>query len=144
MYFDGPLMKSGARARLVFITPLDMCMRYMIHIHFPASNNVADYKTLVNGLHIATELGIRWLDVQGNSRLVVDQVMKEPSYHDPRMVAYHQAVHLLEDKFDGLELKHVARRFNKAADELAMLASNQEPVPSRIITSDLHKPSVTC
>jgi hypothetical protein len=33
-------------------------MRYMIHIHFPVSNNVAKYKALVNGLHIATELEI--------------------------------------------------------------------------------------
>jgi ribonuclease HI len=35
----------------------------MIQIHFPASNNVAEYEALVNGLHIATELGIGWHDV---------------------------------------------------------------------------------
>jgi hypothetical protein len=60
------------------------------------------------------------------------------------MVVYHRAVHLLEDKFDGLELNHITRRFNKATDELAMLASDQEPVPSRIFASNLHKPLVTC
>jgi hypothetical protein len=60
------------------------------------------------------------------------------------MVVYNQAVRLLEDKFDGLKLNHVARRFNKAVDELAKLVSGQEPVPSSIFTSDLHKPSVTC
>jgi ribonuclease HI len=38
-------------------------MRYMIRIHFPTSNNVAEYVALVNGLHIATELVIRRLDV---------------------------------------------------------------------------------
>jgi hypothetical protein len=30
MYFDGSLIKSGARAGLIFISPLDMRMRYMI------------------------------------------------------------------------------------------------------------------
>ncbi|XP_066354873.1 uncharacterized protein [Miscanthus floridulus] len=60
------------------------------------------------------------------------------------MAAYCQAVYLLEEKFDGLELNHVARRFNEAADELAKLASGQEPVPSSVFASDLHKPSVTC
>jgi ribonuclease HI len=35
----------------------------MIRIHFLASNNVAEYEALVNGLHIATELGIQWFDV---------------------------------------------------------------------------------
>ena len=42
---------------LVFILPLGVCMRYMVHIHFP-SNNVAEYEVLVNGLCIAIELGI--------------------------------------------------------------------------------------
>jgi ribonuclease HI len=63
MYFDGLLMKSGARAGLVFISSHSVRMRYMIWIHFLATNNVAEYETLVNGLHIATELGIRWLDI---------------------------------------------------------------------------------
>jgi ribonuclease HI len=40
-----------------------MCMRYMIWIHFLATNNVTEYEALVNGLHITTELRIRWLDV---------------------------------------------------------------------------------
>jgi ribonuclease HI len=42
-------------------------MRYMIRIHFSTSNNVAEYEAHVNGLHIATKLGIRWLDVRGDS-----------------------------------------------------------------------------
>ena len=58
MYFDGSQMKKGADARLVFISPLRICMRYMVHIHFLASNNVAEYEALINGLHIAIELGI--------------------------------------------------------------------------------------
>ena len=41
-------------------------MRYMVRIHFP-SNNVAEYEALINSLRIAIELGIRWLDVRGDS-----------------------------------------------------------------------------
>ena len=69
--------------------------------------------------------------------------MKESSCHDPKMTAYCQAVCLLEDKFDGLELSHVARRFNEAADELTKLASGQAPVPADVFASDLYEPSVT-
>ena len=58
MYFDGLLMKKGADVGLVFLLPLGVCMRYMIHIHFPSSNNVAEYEALINGLRIAIELGI--------------------------------------------------------------------------------------
>jgi ribonuclease HI len=75
---------------------------------------VAEYEALVNSLYIAAELGVRRLDVQGDSQLIVDQVMKDSSCHDPKMAAYCQVVHLLEDKFNGLELNHIARQSNKA------------------------------
>ena len=67
MFFDGLLMKKGTGMGLVFISPLGVCMRYMVCIHFPSSNNVAEYEALINGLLIAIELGIRWLDIWGNS-----------------------------------------------------------------------------
>ena len=57
MYFDGSLTKKGADTGLVFVSPLRVRLRYMVHIHFP-SNNVAEYEVLVNGLCIAIELGI--------------------------------------------------------------------------------------
>ena len=67
MYFNGSLMKKGTSVGLVFISPLEVCIRYMVHIHFPSSNNVAMYEALINGLRIAVKLGIRWLDVLGDS-----------------------------------------------------------------------------
>jgi hypothetical protein len=70
--------------------------------------------------------------------------MKESSCHDPKLVVYYRAVRLLEDKFDGFELNHVARQFNEAADELTKLASDRELLPSGVFASNLHKPSVTC
>jgi hypothetical protein len=78
MFFDGSLMKTGAGAGLLFISPLGKHLRYVLRIHFLASNNVAEYEALVNGLRIAIELGVRCLDARGNSQLVIDQVMKKP------------------------------------------------------------------
>jgi len=42
MYFDGSLMKTGARAGLLFVSPLGVHMSYVIQIHFAVSNNVAE------------------------------------------------------------------------------------------------------
>ena len=58
MYFDGSLMKEGAGVGLVFVSPLRVCMMYMVHIHFPASNNVAKYEALINGLCFTIKLRI--------------------------------------------------------------------------------------
>ena len=67
MYFDGSLMKKGIGTGLVFVSPLEVRMRYMVCLHFPSSNNVAEYEALVNSLHIAIELGVRCLDIRGDS-----------------------------------------------------------------------------
>ena len=102
IYFDGSLMKKGVGAGLVFILPLGVRMRYMVRIHFPSSNNVAEYEALINGLCIAIELGIRWLDVRGDSQLVINQVMKDLSCHNAKMAAYCREVRQVEDKFEPL------------------------------------------
>jgi ribonuclease HI len=77
MYFDGSVMKEGAGVGLVFISPLGVRMEYMVRLHFPASNNVVEYEALINGLRIAVELGIKSLEIRGDSKLVVGQVMKD-------------------------------------------------------------------
>jgi ribonuclease HI len=87
MFFDGSLMKTGAGAGLLFISPLGKHLRYVLRLHFPASNNVAEYEALVNGLQIAIELGVRRLDARGDSQLVIDQVMKNSHCRDPKMEA---------------------------------------------------------
>jgi ribonuclease HI/transposase InsO family protein len=142
MYFDGSLMKTGAGAGLLFVSPLGKHLRYVIRLHFPASNNVAEYEALVNGLRIAVELGVRRLDARGDSQLVIDQVMKNSHCHDRRMEAYCDEVRRLEDKFYGLELNHIARRYNETADELAKIASGRTTVPPDVFSRDLHQPSV--
>jgi ribonuclease HI len=129
MFFDGSLMKTGAGAGLLFISPLGKYLRYVLRLHFPTSNNVAEYEALVNGLRIAIELGVRRLDARGDSQLVIDQVMKNSHCRDPKMEAYCDEVRRLEDKFYGLELNHIARWYNETADELAKIASGRTMVP---------------
>ena len=142
MYFDGSVMKTGADAGLLFISPLGDHMRYVIRLHFPASNNMVEYEALLSGLRISIEPGVKRLDVRGDSQLVIDQVMKESSCHDPKMEAYCKAVRRLEDKFDGLELNHVPRKYNEDADELAKIASGRTTVPPNIFARDITKPSI--
>jgi ribonuclease HI len=142
MFFDGSLMKTKAGAGLLFISPLGKHLRYVLRLHFPASNNVAEYEALVNGLRIAIELGVRRLDARGDSQLVIDQVMKNSHSRDPKMEAYCDEVRRLEDKFYGLELNHIARRYNETADELAKIASGRTTVPPDVFSRDLHQPSV--
>jgi ribonuclease HI len=143
LYFDGSVMKTGAGADLLFVSPLGEHMRYAVRLHFPASNNMVEYEALLCGLKIAIEIGIKRLDVRGDSRLVIDQVMKNASCHYDKMEAYCKAVRALEDKFHGIELNHVPRRYNEEADELAKIASGRITVPPNVFARDVAQPSVT-
>jgi ribonuclease HI len=142
MYFDGSLMKTGAGAGLLFVSPLGEHVRYVIRLHFLTSNNVAEYEALVNGLRIVIELGVRCLNARGDSQLVIDQVMKNSQCYDQKMEAYCDEVRRLEDKFYGLELNHVARRYNKTGDELAKIASGRTTVPPNVFSRDVYQPPV--
>jgi ribonuclease HI len=135
-------MKTGAGAGLLFVSPLGEHMRYAVRLHFPTSNNMAEYKALLCGLRIAIETGIKCLDVRGDLQLVIDQVMKNVSCHDDKMEAYCNAVQALEDKFYNIELNHVPRRYNKEADKLAKIASGRITVPPNVFAQDVARPSV--
>jgi hypothetical protein len=73
---------------------------------------------------------------------MIDQVMKDSSCHDPKMEAYYKEVRCLEDKFHGLELNHIARRYKAAIDELVKIMSSRTIVPPDVFSRDLHEPSV--
>jgi hypothetical protein len=68
--------------------------------------------------------------------------MKNSHYRDRKMEAYSDEVRRLEDKFYGLELNHIARRYNETVDELAKIASGQTTVPPDVFSRDIHQPSV--
>jgi ribonuclease HI len=140
--FDGSVIKTRAGAGLLFILPLGEHMRYAVRQHFPASNDMAEYEALLCGLRIAIESGIKRLDVRGDSQLIIDQVMKNASCHDEKMEGYCNAVHALEDKFYGIELNHVPRKYNEEADELAKIASGRITIPLNVFARDVAKPSI--
>ena len=56
MYFDGSVMKTGAGTGLLFISPLGVHMRYVIRLHFPMSNDMAEYEALLGGLRTPSNL----------------------------------------------------------------------------------------
>ena len=99
-------------------------------------------EALVNRLRIAIEHGVRHLDVRGDLQLVTDQFMKASSCHDPKMEAYCNEVHKLEDKFHDLELNYIARRYNEGTDELTTIASIRGIIPPDVFSRDLLEPLV--
>jgi ribonuclease HI len=59
--------ENRSRRWLALCFTLGKHVRYVLRLHFPASNNVAEYEALVNGLRITVELGVQCLDARGDS-----------------------------------------------------------------------------
>jgi hypothetical protein len=68
--------------------------------------------------------------------------MKNANCHDDKMEANCNTVHALEDKFYGIELNHIPRKYNEEADELAKIASGRITVPPNVFARDVMKPSI--
>jgi ribonuclease HI len=93
MYFDGSLNLEGAGVGILFISPQGDHLKYVLHIHYKASNNGAEYEALIHGLRIADSLGIKRLIAYGDSKVVIDQVNKACDIRKDSMNAYCAEVH---------------------------------------------------
>ena len=143
MYFDGALNINGASAGILFITPTKDKLHYVLQIHFPASNNAAEYEACLHGLRIAIELGVKRLMVYGDSALVINQLNKDWSCSSEKMDAYCAKIRKLEGKFYGIEYHHVVRDQNQPADQLSKIGSSRAAVPSGVFVQDLFMSSIT-
>ena len=112
MYFDGALNINGAGVGILFITLTKDKLRYVLQIHFPASNNITECEAYLHGLHIAIELSIKRLMVYRDSALVINQVNKDWSCSSEKMDAYYAKIRKLKGKFYGIEFHHVVRDQN--------------------------------
>ncbi|RVW25748.1 hypothetical protein CK203_110119 [Vitis vinifera] len=75
------------------------------------------------GLETALELGIRQMEVFGDSNLVLRQIQGEWKTRDVKLRPYHAYLELLVARFEDLRYTHLPRAQNQFADALATLAS---------------------
>jgi ribonuclease HI len=87
-----------------------------------ATNNVAEYKALIEGLRAAQKLGVKRLRVLGDSELVIRQLLGQYKVKNETLKPlFEQATRLLAG-FALPEIGHNTRGHNSLADALADLA----------------------
>ena len=123
MYFNGAARSDGAGTGVVFISPERHVLTYSFVLTQLCSNNTAEYQALILGLQMATEIGIKDLDIYGDSQLVIKQLLEEYEVKKDDLLPYHKYALRLLNKLETSKLQHVPRSANKMADALANLAS---------------------
>lgn len=87
-----------------------------------ATNNIAEYRALIEGLRLAREHEVDQLAVRLDSRLVVQQVAGDWYPKTAHLRPLRKEARALVREFDAIELRHVPRDQNAEADELANAA----------------------
>lgn len=84
-----------------------------------ATNNVAEYRGLIAGLHEAAGVGATEVDARMDSKLVVEQMAGRWRVKHPDLVPLYQQAKDLARKFDRVGYTWIPRAMNGHADRLA-------------------------
>lgn len=83
------------------------------------TNNEAEYMGLIMGLILCTQLGIRNINIYGDSQLIIRQMLGQYAVKNERMKVLHaDAVEILKG-FTTVYFEHIDRSKNARADQLA-------------------------
>ncbi|KAM1172911.1 hypothetical protein ACFX2G_023441 [Malus domestica] len=124
MFFDGSARADGAGAGVVFMSPQRQILPYSFQLSELCSNNIAEYQALIIGFQMAINMGITTLEVFGNSKLIINQLLTEYEVRKDDLIPYFLLVTQLLQEFETVTLEHVPRKENQMADALANLASS--------------------
>jgi ribonuclease HI len=136
----GDLQRSGAGVTLKSTKGDELS--YVLQIHFPTTNNIAEYEALLHGLCVAKEIVVQHIMCCGDSDLVAQQVAGTYKARNEVMVAYRDEVDEMAKRFLGYDIKHVRQEDNMAADTLPKLGSSRKAAPPGVFLQHLHVPSV--
>jgi ribonuclease HI len=74
MHFDGSKLLHSSGAGVMLKSPKGDELSYVLQIHFPTTNNIAEYEALLHRLRIAKEISVQYIMCCGDSNLVTQQV----------------------------------------------------------------------
>ena len=85
------------------------------------TNNVAEYTAVIRGLEEAKRLGAREVLLRSDSQLLINQLIGRYRVKAPHLQPLYRRVRSLMSGFAKVDLEHVPRERNAAADSLANL-----------------------
>ena len=74
---DGVANQRGAGLGLVLVSPEEIIIEKSLRLEFSATNNEAEYETLLMGMSMVQKMGGKIVELFSDSRLVVGQVKGE-------------------------------------------------------------------
>tara|TARA_Y100000389_G_C17333316_1_gene449296 strand:- start:408 stop:809 length:402 start_codon:yes stop_codon:yes gene_type:complete len=83
------------------------------------NSNYAEYKALISALKFALSLNIKYLYVEGDAKIVIEQIKDKCRTKSIIIQPLLKEVKNLKSKFNFIEFEHIYRKKNILADSLA-------------------------
>jgi ribonuclease HI len=123
LYCDGASSGNPGASGIGFVLFMQgKCYEVSEHIGF-ATNNVAEYTALVEGLKMAKSLKAESLSVFLDSELVVKQIKGLYKVKNRNLAFLYNEAMSIKDSFRSFTISHIPRKENTMADSLAKKAA---------------------
>ncbi|XP_043816115.1 uncharacterized protein LOC122724643 [Manihot esculenta] len=146
LYVDGASGAGGSGVGIVLKGPEGFKVCYALCLEFSATNNVAEYEALINGMMIATEVGATDLKINSDSQLVISEITGAYQARDPTMQSYLARVKAIEAELRGqgimVKYQRIPREENEEADLLSQLSEEElKQLPDEVYIQHISTPA---
>ena len=123
LFFNGSACDDGQGIGAVLISPNGTIFEFSNRLEEERTNNQVEYEALIFGLEFLESMGVKHVEVYGDSLLVVQQVSKVCQYYNGSLNAYLDRCLDIISYFDEFAIRHIPRDSNQKANALAQQAS---------------------
>ena len=102
MYFDEATNQNGSGIEVLLISPKGTHIPFSRKLNFPATNNAIEYEICIMGLRAALGLGVKELEVYGDSALIISQIQNKWKIKEERRIPYHECLQKWASKFSKI------------------------------------------
>lgn len=109
LFYDGSKSNEGAGAGCVLVSPEGDKTMLTCRLEFECTNNTVEYEALVQGLYKAIRLGVKYLQVFGDSEIIIRQVRNTIHYLSGHLKHYQSLVQDLTKHFIAFNISSIPR-----------------------------------
>jgi ribonuclease HI len=122
LFFDGSVCANGCGIGGLVVSPNGESYEFSTRLEFSCTNNQSEYEALLMGLELLVDMGVKDVEVFGDSSLVVQQIKGDSQCLDGVLICYLSRCAWLFAEFDIFSIKHVHRESTAEANQLVQHA----------------------
>ncbi|XP_030964216.1 uncharacterized protein LOC115985416 [Quercus lobata] len=103
MYFDGTTNQNGSGIGVLLISLKGTYIPFFSRFNFLAANNATEYEACIIRLQAALGLGVKELEVYGDSTLIISQIQNRWKIKEERLMPYHECLQKWASKFSKIQ-----------------------------------------